>query len=158
MKTLVLYFSRTGTTKKAAVAIANALQCDIEEIKENKTRAGIRGWLTAGRDASRGSLTRIKDIGRDISAYDIIIIGGPIWAWNVCPPVRTFLVQFMDQIKNAAFFCTEGGSGSEKAFYSMEKAAGKVPLATLVLKSAEVKSGQYPEKVSAFVDKIRTSR
>jgi hypothetical protein len=64
----------------------------------------------------------------------------------------------MDQIKNPAFFCTEGGNGSDKAFNSMEKVVGKAPLATLVLRSAEVKSGKYPEKVSAFVDKIRMGK
>ena len=158
MKTLIVYYSRTGTTKKAAVAIANALQCDIEEIKENKNRAGIWGWLTAGRDATLGSLTKIKDIGRDISSYDLIVIGGPVWASNVCPPVRTFLVQYLDQIKNVAFFCTEGGRGSNRAFDSMEKAAGKAPAATLVLRRMEMISGKYPGKVSEFVDKIRTSR
>lgn len=157
MKTLVVYYSRGGNTKKVAEAISNAFKCDIEEIIDTKNRSGIWGWIIAGRDATLGNLTKIKDIMKQVESYDLIIIGGPIWSWNVCPAVRTFLVQYMDQIKKAAFFCTEDGSGGDRAFRNMEKVSGKSPVAKMIIKARDVTSGKYPEKVSGFIDQIRTS-
>lgn len=103
MKALVVYYSRTGNTKKVATAIANGFKCDIEEIKDTKNRSGIWGWLMSGRDASKKLLTNIKDVEKDLDSYDIVIIGGPIWAWNLSAPVRTFLSKYAHQIRSAAF-------------------------------------------------------
>lgn len=158
MKTLVVYYSRTGNTRKVAEAISNAFKCDVEELADLTNRKGFIGWLFAGRDGMRKRLTKIKDVLKDLSSYDIVMIGGPVWSWNVCAPVRTFLNQYSDQIKDAAFFCTEGGAGGERAFRSMEEMLGKPPVATLVVREFEVKSGRFPEKVSRFVDAIRTGR
>ena len=158
MKALVVYYSRTGNTRKVAQAISNALKCDIEEIIDETNRKGIINWFLAGRDASRKRLTKIKDVLKDLSSYDTVIIGGPVWAWGLDVPLRTFLTQYKDQLKDVAFFCTEGGSGGENAFRSMEEILEKRPLATLIVRQSEVIRGKYPEKVSGFVDEIRTGR
>ncbi len=113
------------------------------------------GWFSAGRDGSKKLLTKIKDLSKDIRAYDHIIVGGPIWAWNLCSPVRTFLMQNIDQMNSASFFCSEGGKGSDNAFKSMEEIIGRSPVATLAIKEAELKSGNYTLKVAGFVDSIR---
>jgi len=158
MKVLVVYYSRSGNTKKVAQAISNAFKCDIEEINDTANRKGIIGWLFAGRDGMKKNLTKIKDVLKDLGSYDTVIIGGPIWSWSLSAPVRTFLMQYKDQLKNVAFFCTEGGAGAENAFRSMEEITEKRPVAKLVVKELEVKTGRYPAKVSGFVDEIRTGR
>ena len=157
MKALVIYYSLSGNTRKVATAISNGLKCELEEIKDTKKRTGLLGWLMTGRDGAKELLTKIKDVEKDLSSYDIVMIGGPIWSWNLNSPVRTFLSQYADQIKAAAFFCTEGGSGDKRAFKSMEELLGKPPIATLVVKESEVKRDSYHEKVGAFVDRIRKS-
>lgn len=156
MKTLVVYYSRSGNTKKVAEAVSNAFKCDIEAIVDTKKRTGLWGWLTSGRDATIGAVTQIEDFKRDLSSYDLIIIGTPIFSWNVSAAVRTFLLQYQDQIKSAAFFCTEGGGGGNRAFGSMEKVLGKKPVATLIVNEKEVKNGDYHKKASEFIDIIRS--
>jgi flavodoxin len=156
MKTLVVYYSRSGISKMVATTISNALKCDTEEIIDTKNRSGFMGWLMAGRDATLQRITRIKDIEKDLSTYDTVIIGGPVWASNICPAVRTFLLQYMDQVKNVAFFSTTGGSNGERSFKTMGSIIQKTPLAKLSIKWADVHSGKFHEKVSAFVDQIRT--
>ena len=61
MKSLVIFYSRTGNTKKVAENIANDLNCDIEEIFDTKNRAGSIGWLSAGKDANTKKLTTLKE-------------------------------------------------------------------------------------------------
>ncbi len=155
MKTLIIYYSRSGITKRAAMALSVALKCEIEEIKDRKNRSGLIGLLKAGMDSVLGKITKIRDIEKDIAGYDLVIIGGPVWASTVCPAVRTFLLQYMDQLKEVAFFCTEGGSCGRRAFRTMEKIIEKKPAATLILKWADIKSGRYLKKAGEFADNLR---
>jgi flavodoxin len=129
MKMLVTYYSRTANTKSVAVEIQKELKCDIDEIIDQRDRAGAKGWLGAGRDASRKLLTEIK-VKKDPAEYDLVIIGTPVWAWTVTPAVRTYLSAH--KLKKVAFFCTCGGSGIETTFREMERLSKK-PVATLGL-------------------------
>lgn len=153
MKILVVYYSRTGTTKRVAEIISKMLKCDIGEIYDTKNREGIMGYLKSGRDASLGRLTLIKDIKYDTKQYDLIIIGTPVWAWNMATPVRTYIVQNKRFFKKTAFFCTMGGS-SGKTFVKMETLSGKTALALLELKTREVLKNDYKDKVREFIKKL----
>jgi len=150
-KTLVVFYSRTGNTKKVAEEIANALKCDIEEIIDTKDRSGASGYLASGRDAMKKKLTGIKEIKNDPSQYDLIILGTPVWAAKMSTPVRTYISQNKEKLKNVAFFCTMGGSGDVKTFVDMEEATGKKPAATMTVLAKEIKKAEYKAKVEKFV-------
>jgi len=153
-KALVVFYTRTGTTKKLAEDIAKTLGTDIEEIIDTKDRKGAVGYLTAGRDAMQKRLTKIKPAKKDPANYDVVAIGTPIWGWAMTPAVRTYISQNSHKFKRVAFFCTMGGSGGMKAFAEMEKLLKK-PLAVLELKTEEVKGGTHLEKVKEFCRKVK---
>jgi flavodoxin len=155
MKYLVLYYSRTGNTKKIGDEIAKALSCDKEELIDTKNRDGAVGYIAGGYDATRKNLTIIKDLEKNLMDYDLVVVGTPIWSWNVCPAIRTFLLQNKEKIKKVAFFATEGGSGDDRAFSEMEKISGKMPVATLALRTKEVVKGEYSSKVEQFVKELK---
>ena len=155
MKTLILYYSRTGTTKKVALKLAEALQAEVEEVFDTVNRAGVLGYVTAGRSATMKKLTKIKPLTSNLADYDLVIIGTPIWAWDVSTPIRTLLSEQKDKIKQTAFFCTEGGSGDEKAFVNMAWIINKKPLAVLALLTKEVAQNNFVEKLNEFVNKIK---
>lgn len=154
-KALVVYYSRTGTTRKVAQAISKEMQCDIEEIIDTKDRTGAIGYMLAGRDATKKKLTVISPIMKDPGLYDIVIIGTPIWAFTMSTPVRTYIEENKDKFKDVAFFCTQGGSGSERAFKHMEELCKKSPVGCLELKTLEVVKEMYSEKVNDFVESIK---
>jgi len=155
MRTLVVYYSRSGHTKMVAEEISNALKCDIEPIIDTKSRKGIIGWLSAGKDATLGDTTKIKEILKDVSSYDLVIIGGPVWSWNISPAVRTFMLQYMEQLKNAAFFCTEDGGGAKRSFRNLAALLGKQPVATLEIKASSLNKEEHKRMISDFVDTLR---
>lgn len=155
MKTLVVCYSRDGHTKKIGQKIAEILAADFEEIIDLKKRFGFWSYLFAGRDAMREKMTDIKETQKNPADYDLIIVGTPIWGWNMTPAVRTYLSQNKGKFKNMAFFVTQGGSGAERAFESMAKVSGLAPKATLTLKTSEVVSEQYLEKVKNFTGQIK---
>lgn len=154
MQALVVYYSRTGHTKKVGDEIAKELRCDTEELVDTVNRSGPIGWLNSGRQGMRKELTKLKPIQKDPANYDLVIIGTPIWSRNVSSPVRTYLAENKDKLKKVAFFCTEGSTGSEVAFKSMEELCGKKPAGTLVVKAKDISQGSYADKVKKFAGEV----
>ena len=132
MKTLVVFYSRTGNTRMVAGEIAKQLKADTDEITDKADRSGAKGWILAGRDASRKSLADIES-KKDPAKYDLVIIGTPIWAFTVTPAIRTYFTK-NKELSKVAFFLTSGGKGIEHTFKEMEKLSKK-PLATLAIKA-----------------------
>jgi len=114
MKILVVFYSRSGRTKKVAEVISKILKCDKEEIFDIKSREGVVGFLSAGTDANLRRLTVIKEIKNNPSLYDLVIIGTPIWSSNISTPIRTYLSLHKEDFKNVAFFCTRLGSDAKE--------------------------------------------
>ena len=82
MKTLVVYYSRTGNTKFVAEEITAELGADIEEVVDLKKRDGKMGYLSASRDATGNRQTNIAETKRNPADYDLIVIGTPVWFWR----------------------------------------------------------------------------
>ncbi len=91
MKSLVVYYSRTGNTKFVAEEVAAQLGADIEEIVDLKNREGTTGWLTAGRDGMDNRLTEIAETKKNPDDYDLVVVGTPVWAWSPSAAVRTYV-------------------------------------------------------------------
>jgi flavodoxin len=79
MKILVVYYSKTGTTRKLAERIAAQLNADVESIVDTKKRSGLIGWLVGGRDGMRKISTTIDPVSKNAADYDLVLIGGPLW-------------------------------------------------------------------------------
>lgn len=115
-KTLVAFFSASGTTRKKAELIADALKADLYEIEpEIRYTEEDLNWMDK---KSRSSIEmndkkyrpQLKDRNADISKYDRIILGFPIW-WYVAPTIiNTFLESYDFTGKKIILFATSGGS------------------------------------------------
>lgn len=147
MKTIVLYYSRTGVTDKAAKRIAKDLNADIEEIKDKTKRSGAIGYIRSGRDASLGKRTDLHPLKSIIADYDLVVLGTPIWAWTVSTPIKTFIEDNKKKIKNTAFFCTMGGNNPGKTFAVMTSLVGKEPISTISIRTKDVQT----EDISPFI-------
>ena len=116
-KKLVVFFSASGTTKKVAEMIAEEVKADLFEIvpKIPYTKADL-DWMNK---KSRSSMEmsdkkyrpEISEKAMDISSYDEILLGFPIW-WYVAPTIiNTFLESYDFSGKKIVLFATSGGSG-----------------------------------------------
>lgn len=155
-KILVVYYSRTGTTKKVAEVLVQKIGADIEEISTPKDRRGLWGYLICGREAMRKISAQINPTQKDPKNYDMIVIGTPMWALNLSSPVRAYLSQNKENFKEVAFFCTRGGEKLAKIFEEMESAANKKSTATLAFRTKEVVGGDFEQKVNEFINKLST--
>ena len=121
MKTLVVYYSRTGNTKYVAEKIAENLGAEICEVVDKKSRKGRLAFVTGGYESIRKKLTEIE-VSRTVDNYDLIIIGSPVWANGITPAIRTFINQNDFSNKQIACFVTLKGEDPEKALESMKEA------------------------------------
>lgn len=155
-RSLVVFYSLTGRTRRLAEALTNALHADIEEIWDAQKRAGWRGYARSAYQAMRGKPARIEPTVRDLTAYDIVLVGGPVWAASVSPPVRTFLGDHATQLPRVAFFGTYGGQGIERAFRQMADLVGHPAQATLALRETDIDRGaQHIEsRIEPFIEKL----
>ena len=158
MKSLVVFYSRTGITKRVADAIAEILECDIEEVHDTKNRDGSVGFLASIKDAVSKKLTTIEAIKKNPASFDLVIIGTPVWANTMSSAIRAYISQNKQNFQQVAFFCTQHTSGSKKTFSDMEKLSEKKPVALLELKTKEVKKAVYMQKVKKFTDKINEGK
>ena len=134
-KKLVAYFSASGITRKVAEMIAEAADCDIYEItpKVAYTKADLNWMDKKSRSSVEMNDKKIRpelaDNTIDISGYDEIILGFPIW-WYVAPTIiNTFLESYNLKGKTIIPFATSGGSGMGK---TNEKLAPSCPGAKLL--------------------------
>lgn len=155
MKSLVVFYSRTGNTAKIAREIADGLNCDIEEIIDTKDRSGVLNYLTSSRDAMGKALTVLEDPTNDPAGYDLVIIGTPKWANHVSTPVRTYLNQNQEKFKELAFFCTVGGDDFTGPINDMIELSRKSPVATLGVRGKDFKNGTYHSRVEEFIKAIK---
>jgi len=135
---LVAYYSRSGHTKQIAERIAQVAGADLEAIIDPTDRSGLLGYLRSGYQAYRQRTVEIGPALHDPSAYDVVVIGTPIWNMSVSPPVRSYLARELGRLPAVAFFCTCGGRGGERAFAQMARECGKPPATTLIVREAEL--------------------
>jgi flavodoxin len=155
MKILIAYYSKTGNTQRVALDLSTKLGADIEKIIDKKKRSGIWGYLSGGRDAMKKILTEIEPAKNDSAGYDLVILGMPVWGWNLVPAIRTYLTENQNKIKNYAFFVTSGNTDAEKLTKYFSEVMRKEPLALAGFNAPELKDDKvYQEKTRAFVGEI----
>lgn len=154
MKTLVVYYSRSGLTEKIAKALASGLGADIEEIIDTKDRSGAIGWALAAKDAGFKSSTVIGPIARDPAGYDMVVVGTPVWAFTMTPAVRTYLTTYAKSIRKVAFFCTQGGKGDLTAYAQMQEIVGQPPTSTMTFIDKDIKADRCQAAVGEFVTRL----
>jgi flavodoxin len=152
---LVLYYSRTGTTRRVALDIGKMLGADVAELTEATRREGILGYFRSGYEASLRRTTTLLDLHDEALGYELVVIGTPVWAASVSSPVRTFLRAHAGKLPKLAFFATMGGRGGEQAFQQMEAEAKREPAASLALVTRDVQAGRHMDRLSNFVGELR---
>ena len=124
-KILVLYYSQSSTTKTVAEEISSRLGADIEAIVPVTPYEGdFQATVERGKkELDEGILPAIQPIKADISSYDVIFLGYPIWFGTYATPISTVLSSVDFSGKKLVPFCSFGSGGLD----SSVKAIGSQP-------------------------------
>lgn len=104
-KVAVVVFSRSGNTGVLANHIADKRNGHLYEITAEDYDLGIPGWISALKDA-RNNLANISPQTIDLSAYETIYLGSPIWLYSPAPPIWQFAKNSDFTGKNVVLFNT----------------------------------------------------
>jgi len=108
-KTIVVYYSSTGSNRYVAERIARTLNCDIEP---------IRPWLSPFFFVFLSSALKrglgIQSLRHSLKDYDKVILCGPIWMGMLVAPLRDFVRKYGDTVRNLYFVTCCGSSDAMK--------------------------------------------
>ncbi len=125
MRSLVVYYSMSGNVDAAARRVAARIGADLLRLEPVKAYpdAGFRKFFWGGKSALMGETPELVPYTFNAESYDLGVLGSPVWAGTIAPPLRTFVRAHAPELRGlglAAFVC-QSGSGGEKALEKLEK-------------------------------------
>lgn len=126
-KTIVVYFSATGTTETVAKQLAKEKNAELYAIEPEKTYSvADLDWRSKESRSSvemndKNARPALKN-NKSLAEYDVVYLGYPIW-WGVAPRiVNTFIEQAELEGKTVIPFATSGGSGIDQSVSELKAA------------------------------------
>ena len=131
-KTLVLYYSETGSTKTVAEELQKQLGADIESIEAVEPYSGdFQKTMQRGqREMQSGQTPALKPLKKKIDNYDVIFLGYPIWFGTYAMPIATLVKENDFAGKTIVPFCTFGSGGLNTSSDALKKALPKAKILT----------------------------
>lgn len=154
-KVLVVYFSHTGNTRTIAGYINEIVSSNLVELKTTAAYTNDYDSLLAQvrGEVSSAYCPPLTAQVEDITSYDVVFIGYPIWVETAAPPIRTFLTTHDLAGKTVVPFCTSGTSSAEASYRLVRSLC---PQST-VLEGIQIRRGTYDTayaRVAAWLEKI----
>ena len=122
MKSLVLYFSRTGNSKRIAQKISDRAGADLAEITDGKNWQGAWGFIKGAFYSVTWKTTNPKVTPKvDLQTFEKVVVVSPMWAANVSPAVFSLLMNQKDKIKHLHLVITSDGGVADASFFKIEE-------------------------------------
>jgi flavodoxin len=157
MKSIVIYYSLDGNSHLVAEQLKAALGADILrlELVEELPRQGFAKMFHGGKLALTGGKPALKPYQLDLSPYDLLVLGGPVWAGSPAPALMSFIAQTPARDKKIALFCCHGG-GKGKTFAKLRDAlAGNTVVGELdIAQAARLDKQELSDRLSAWLKSI----
>ena len=152
MKTLIIYYSLSGNTKKLGDFLADKFSADTVLIEEIHNNTSLFTMLRLIFHVLLNKASKIRQLGVEPAQYDLVILGTPVWMMRLSSPMRALINQEKSNFKKVAFFCTENSAGGSAVFEIMSKLCDKNPVATLEMTRADMIDLDNNQKLSSFID------
>lgn len=160
MNDLIVYYSLEGNTEYAASRIREKLDAHTRNLVPKKPYSdkGFSKFFWGGKSAIMAEKPDLEDYDVDLSRFDRIIFGFPVWASNFTPPLRTFIEENREGLKGKRFaaFACQSGSGAQKALAKLEKFLGETAFEqTAVFIDPKAKQSEETDRqIDSFADAL----
>jgi len=114
MKTLILFYSFSGNTRKLASKKAAETGADIEEVTETKKMSVLKAYIIGAYRAMKRGKAEIQPIKSQLNSYEKIIIMAPVWASNPAPAFNS-IVEQLPAGKKVELVMVSAGSGTKNS-------------------------------------------
>lgn len=156
MKRIIIYYSLTDNTKNAAEKLAELLNADLCRIDTVKTMPSDKGkqMIIGGMKATFGMRPEIKGVPPEITSYNEVIIGTPVWAGKNAPAVNTLLKNKQIKEKVTAVFTLSGGGDNDKCVARLRKMLPNLKYTTALADRNHKTACRNEDKLCAFAKEI----
>jgi len=151
-KILVVYYSQSGTTKAVAEEIQKQLNADIEALELEVPYNGdfMQTIERFRKETESGELPVIKPLKANISDYDVIFLGYPVWGGTYANPIASLFNEQKFEGKKVVTFCTFGSGGLQSTTNDVKKAlTGATVVEGYGVRTARV--GAASEEINRFL-------
>ena len=165
-KIALVYFSLNGNTEYVAEKIYNTLDdqemvdvIKLEPIKPYVDKGPMK-FVKGGAASVFGSKPELIGYRFNPKDYDTVLIGTPIWAGSIAPPLRTFLLSNKLKGKNVAIFLCSSSGKVDKCLDKLQKYLKKSNIVSTLslLDPAKGKSGEDLYQIQKFVETVMESK
>jgi flavodoxin len=112
MRTIIVYHSHSGHTRALAECVRDGSGGDLFEVKPQTPYGPISVYSRGGRRAVKGEVDAIKPGVIDVSSYDCIVIGTPVWGGHPTPVINGAVAALQGAAGKSAVLFATCGSGS----------------------------------------------
>ncbi len=155
MKTCIIYHSYSGVTRRIAEKIRDACGGDLIEVTPKDQYSTLTAYSLGCIRARKEACDPITPDTIDVSSYDLIVIGTPVWAWKATPAINGAIAALKGcDGKSAVIFATCGSSAKD-TLPIMKSALGKKGVRVMgevVLNKSEISSN---EKINDLITSVR---
>jgi flavodoxin len=155
MSVCIIYHSETGTTRAVAELVAALIGTDLIEVKDLAGYSKLSMYLKGAPRAMQGKKADIEPAVIDVSGYDAVVVGTPVWAGNPTPAFNAAVAALVGiEGKAAVVFCTSGGAPGKTldTVKAMLADRGAVVRGAVAFTTRDV---QKPEAVEALINLVR---
>ncbi len=145
--TVIVYVTRTGNSRALANSLAGILKAPVHEVIDDTNRQGVFGFIRGGAQSSMKASPPIQGPKISMQGIRTVILVQPIWADNLCPPLRTWLNSHKEELKGVrlALLASQLGPTPKNFRANVEKEFG-----TLAVFAAITEGSAAEEKESAI--------
>lgn len=160
-KVAIVYYSMSGNTEFVAKKISEKVDADLIRIvpKKEYPSTGIKKFFWGGKSAVMGETPALEEYEFDESKYDYIIFGTPVWASTFTPPIKTFIKDNKDKLKDkriSVFVCYSGG-GADKAIVKLKNdlEIEKLETELILINPKDKETEENKNKIDEFCNRIK---
>ncbi len=154
MKICIIYHSETGNTRHVAQHLSSAFDSKLIEVSETASHSQLTRFLVWCKMARGEELTKIRPESIDVSDYDLVVFGSPVWAFKPTPAIHTSITMLKGCMgKPAVAFSTHGGRPGQtnEIFKKWIEARGMVFAGVTNINQKDVENVKMNKELVALV-------
>ena len=134
---LVVCYSYTGISRRAAQLLCSHLGWPLGEILEDKSRGILRCML----DSLLRRRPEIRYAGPDPGDFRTVVLIAPTWMYQLAGPMRSFVAREKDRLQRVAVIVTMNTGGASNAFAEVEALLGRAPIRAAAFTARSIVDG-----------------
>lgn len=148
---LVVCYSHTGTSRRAAELLCSHHGWPLGEITDASPRSSLRCVF----DSLLRRRPRIRYEGPEPASFRTVVLVAPIWMYRLAAPMRSFIAQRREALPRIAMIATMNSGGASNAFAEAARLLGRAPIATASFLQREIDDGSGMQRLLAFGDALQ---